>query len=274
MLFVTINIILTSKLYIMKSKKQVPEVKLQKSSVIFMQLGLILSLFIVYLIIEVESDYKPKVFAEIIDNRFDEVTTIGPVVVEPDAPRIKPTSKPPKVVVPVVKPPQVITNIQVIDNNSKTLETENTSTEVEPDEPVITTPVATPTPVPAPQTKEVEPVNINIVEYAPEYPGCTGSNEEKRACFNKKINKLVKRKFNTELAQTLGLNAGKKRISVQFIIDKNGEITNIKVRAPHKRLEKEALRVVKLLPRMKPARQGKNTAKVRFNLPIVFVVED
>ena len=256
----------------MKTKKQIPRVNLQKSSILFMQLGLIFALFSVYLIIEMESDYTPKVFAEMIYED-DEITTIGPVVVEPDEPKSKPITKP-KEVEPIVKTPKILVNIQVVDNTSKVKEADTAPTEVEPDEPI--TPVKQPVVIAQtpPKKKEEGPININIIQHAPEYPGCTGSKAEKRACFNKKIHRLVKRKFDTELAQTLGLEAGTKRIAVQFIIDENGDITNIKVRAPHKRLEKEAKRIINLLPKMKPGRQGDNTAKVKFNLPIVFNVED
>ena len=83
----------------------------------------------------------------------------------------------------------------------------------------------------------------------------------------------MQRKFNTDVAQDIGLEAGKKRMNVQFVIDKAGNIINIKVNAPHKKLEREVNRVIKLLPKMKPAMQGKNAASVRFNLPITFMVE-
>jgi protein TonB len=74
------------------------------------------------------------------------------------------------------------------------------------------------------------------------------------------------------LAQDLGLTEGMKRISVQFIIDKNGMVTNIKARAPHPRLQKEAIRIIKLLPKMSPGRQRNKAVNVRYNLPIGFRV--
>jgi len=42
---------------------------------------------------------------------------------------------------------------------------------------------------------------------------------------------------------------------MQFEIDKNGNIVNIKARAAHRRLEKEAKRVLLKLPQMEPAKQ-------------------
>ena len=99
-------------------------------------------------------------------------------------------------------------------------------------------------------------VPITVIENVPEYPGCEkGSNTEKRKCMSAKIAKFVQRKFNTDLAGDLGLS-GKQRISVIFKINKNGDVTGVRSRAPHPRLEKEAARVINMLPKMKPGRQS------------------
>ena len=117
-------------------------------------------------------------------------------------------------------------------------------------------------------------VILTIVENVPEYPGCErGSNAEKRKCMSKKIEKFVQRKFNTDLAGDLGL-AGKQRISVMFKIDKNGNVTGVRSRAPHPRLEKEAARVINMLPKMKPGRQRGKAVVVPYSLPITFKVQE
>jgi protein TonB len=67
---------------------------------------------------------------------------------------------------------------------------------------------------------------------------------------------------------------GKQRISVQFVVDQVGNIVDVQVRAPHKRLEKEAKRVIELLPQMTPGQQQKNAVRVKYNLPIVFEIQD
>jgi periplasmic protein TonB len=70
----------------------------------------------------------------------------------------------------------------------------------------------------------------------------------------------------------LGLEPGTKRIFVVFIIDKNGNITNIESRAPHKSLQLEAERVVKSLPKMEPGKQRGKPVGVKYSLPIVFEI--
>ena len=88
-----------------------------------------------------------------------------------------------------------------------------------------------------------------------------------------KVMKFVQKKFNTDLANDLGLE-GRQRISVQFKIDKNGNVVNVRARAPHPRLEQEAIRVVKALPKMTPGRQRGKAVGVLYALPILFQVEN
>lgn len=117
-------------------------------------------------------------------------------------------------------------------------------------------------------------VPIAFIENVPVFPGCEkGNNDTKRKCMSNKINKFVQKKFNTDLAERLGLT-GKQRISVVFKIDKKGDIVGVRSRAPHPRLEQEAARVINLLPKMKPGKQGGKAVNVSYSLPIVFLVQD
>ena len=117
-------------------------------------------------------------------------------------------------------------------------------------------------------------VPFSVIENVPIFPGCDkGNNEARRKCMSQKITKFVQRKFNTELAGDLGLS-GRQRISVIFKIDKNGDVVGVRARAPHPRLEKEATRVVNLLPKMKPGKQRGKAVVVPYSLPIIFQVQD
>ena len=61
------------------------------------------------------------------------------------------------------------------------------------------------------------------------------------------------------------------RVIVQFVVNKDGTIVDVKtVRSPDPNLTKEAERVVKEMPKWKPARQGNKTVRSRFNLPVMF----
>lgn len=63
------------------------------------------------------------------------------------------------------------------------------------------------------------------------------------------------------------------RVIVSFIVEKDGSIDSIKVfRSPHSSLSEEAIRVIKEMPRWKPAREGNKCIKSRFMLPINFKI--
>jgi hypothetical protein len=116
-------------------------------------------------------------------------------------------------------------------------------------------------------------VEFAIIDEVPVYPGCErGNNAEKRNCMAKNIAQFVSREFNTDIADDLGLS-GKQRINVIFKIDKNGNVVEARSRAPHQILEKEAVRVVKMLPKMKPGRQRGKPVIVPYSLPITFVLQ-
>ena len=135
------------------------------------------------------------------------------------------------------------------------------------------TPVPVSSIVVQPPVEDLE-VIFTVVEHVPEYPGCEkGTNAVKRKCMSKKIAKFVQRKFNTDLANDLGLT-GKQKISVVFKIDKNGSIIGVRSRAPHPDLEQEAARVINLLPKMKPGRQRGKAVVVPYFLPITFQVQE
>lgn len=138
------------------------------------------------------------------------------------------------------------------------------------------------------QKKEVTPDPIEVkkipkkaetltsIEKSPVYPGCEKNKTEKlkKKCFISKISKFVSSRFNSDLSQDLGLDAGVKRINVSFVIDKSGNVNVLKVRAQHKTLEKEALRVVNSLPKMKAGKKKGKSEPVYYNLPIVYKVEN
>ncbi len=120
-----------------------------------------------------------------------------------------------------------------------------------------------------------KPRNILTVGQVPIYPGCEdfSSNNDLRQCMSKKIARLVQRKFNTDLAESLGLT-GRQNIYVQFKIDKSGNVSEIEASAKHIKLKNEAIRVVDKIPQMIPGKEKDKIVEVMYSLPIVFVVRD
>ncbi|MEE9408382.1 MAG: energy transducer TonB [Polaribacter sp.] len=246
----------------MKNLKKIPTKQLEKFSNIFTQLGLVLVLFIVYLTLEHQTVQKTAIVFE------PERSNV--VYMELDTEIL--FTKEPKVVpkVEIVKAyPFILDKIEKGDNTI--IETIiDVSTEeptlidldsfVEIDEPEV--------------FKPEDAVPFFNLQNAPVFKGCENlSKEENKICFDKKMKKFVQRNFNAELANELGLHSGKHKIQTQFIINKEGNIIDVKIRAPHKRLEKETQRLINKLPKFKPGKQNNRTVKVRYILPITFSVE-
>ena len=66
-------------------------------------------------------------------------------------------------------------------------------------------------------------------------------------------------------------NRIKGHVVVQFVVDKKGKIGEVKVlRSVDKDLDKEAVRVVKSLPKFTPGRQNGKAVSVWYTLPVTF----
>ena len=61
------------------------------------------------------------------------------------------------------------------------------------------------------------------------------------------------------------------RVVISFVVNKDGSIVDAEaVKSPHPALAEEGLRVVKSMPKWKPAKEGGKVVRSRFNIPIVF----
>ncbi len=110
-------------------------------------------------------------------------------------------------------------------------------------------------------------VPINLLDKAPTFPGCP---EGDRACLNKSIQRFVAENFDMKMPVKLGIKPGTNKIYALFKIDKNGDITNIKVRAPHPKLKEHTMSIIKKLPKMLPGEKNNEPVKVGYTLPITF----
>jgi len=61
------------------------------------------------------------------------------------------------------------------------------------------------------------------------------------------------------------------RVTVSFIVEKDGRVSNVRLlRSVQSALDKEAIRVVKSMPKWTPGKQNGKPVRVRFNLPVMF----
>lgn len=130
------------------------------------------------------------------------------------------------------------------------------------------------------QEKDNDAMPYATVDKAPAYPGCENlSGKELQSCTTEKITNFVNTNFDTSLGKKLGIS-GMTRIVVQFKIDEDGKITQVRSRSladkPNVRqiLETEATRVVKSLPQMQPGQYKNNNVAIMYSLPIQFAVPE
>ena len=224
---------------------------------LFFQLGMILTLLLIYVALEWKT-----VDRHISD--FDQVSVQTEEFIEiPMTQRILDVKPPP--------PPPAPEKIEIVADEEEIIETVLESTETDEAEFVEVTEYEDIEEI-IEEEELVKDIPFAIIEEAPVYPGCKGNKEELKQCLQDQINKHVLKYFKTELAQELGLTVGKKKVYVQFKIDKTGKIVDIRARGPHTRLEKEAIRVVNLLPQMTPGRQRTKPVGVSYTLPITLQV--
>jgi len=241
--------------------KKYPHAVLENYSLILVQLGLVLSLFIVYEFLQLKS-YPREVkeltgtLVKVDDN--EQIIDFKPLEIE--------VKQPTQILIPE--------KILKVDDEVDVEEIIIESTETDEYQAVVVNPLKAIVTVAEEDEEVVEDVPFMVIENVPIFPGCKGNNQELRNCFSDEITKFVSKNFNGELAQDIGLAAGSvQKIFVMFKIDKNGDITEIQARAPHKTLENEAIRVIQKLPKMTPGKQRGKSVGVKYSLPITFKIE-
>ncbi len=240
----------------MEPKKN-PKADLTRRSVLFLQLGLILVLFITWQAIEWKTYDRDDIDTGQLnlDELDDEEIPITEIQNTPPPP-------PP--------PPPAPEIIEVVEDEEEVEEDVIESTESDQDEIIEVREV-----VEAPVEEEIEDVPFAVIENVPIFPGCENlsNNQQRKDCMSEKIKDFVNKRFNTDLGSQLGLS-GVNRVIVVFKIDQNGNIADVRARAPHPRLEQEAARVINALPKMQPGKQRGKAVGVSYSLPIVFQVQD
>ena len=159
---------------------------------------------------------------------------------------------------PPPPPPPAVQEVEVLNVVEDNVETESIeiNTEDDKEEVVIAAPVE------APEEEEEEEVIFVVVESMPEFPG------GQQALF-KYINENVKYPV---IAQENGIQG---RVICQFVVNKDGSIVDIEVvrSGGDPSLDKEAIRVIKSMPKWKPGKQRGKPVRVKFTLPVNFKLQ-
>lgn len=119
-----------------------------------------------------------------------------------------------------------------------------------------------PEPVRSEHIDKPQPVNstrvYDVVEQMPSFPGGISG---LRTYLNQNI------RYPAEAQE----NCVQGRVVVSFVVEKDGHISDVTVlRSVEPSLDKEAVRVVKNMPRWTPGKQGGEPVRVRFTVPVSF----
>lgn len=215
----------------MEPKKN-PKADLEKLRGTFTLAGLVLSLFIVYAMV----NWK---FYDV------QASQLGELVIEEEEEDIIPITQQNTPPPPPPPPPAAPEIIEIVEDDIEVEDIE-IDTEVEVDEVVE---------VFEEEEEIVEDEVFTIVEQMPEIPGG--------------IQKYLAQ--NVKFPPAAKANGISGRVFINFTVGKDGEIRDVKIlRGVHDLLDKEAVRVVKAMPKWKPGKQRGKAVSVSYNLPISF----
>jgi periplasmic protein TonB len=224
--------------------KKSPKADLESKRSVFLMVGLVLALGLTLVAFEYRS--APK-----------KTDTLGQLQMQDIEEEIIPITREQEVQPPPPPPPQVVEVLNIVDDEMEIDDDLKIDTEVTADMIIDVAPVI--------QTrKEVEEEDTQvffIVEDMPEFPG----------------GELALRQFIANsikypvIAQENGIQG---RVYVTFVVDADGSVSEPRIaRGVDPSLDKEALRVVGMLPKWKPGRQRGKPVRVSYTVPINFQLQ-
>ena len=224
-------------------EKKSPKANLENKKLMFMQIGLIISLLIAWLAFEHKS-YDKREIDESLLNR--EVVLDEEMVEITKQEEQKPQP---------VEAPQQTTQLEIVDDDVET-EDLNINAEVEQNE-VIEEYVA-------PEVVEEEVVEQEIFQIVEEMPAFPGGEAKLMEYVGKNI------KY-PQIARETGIQG---RVFIGFVVEPDGSVSNVKLlRGIGGGCDEEAMRVVKSMPKWKPGKQRGKAVRVSYQIPVYFKLQ-
>lgn len=225
--------------------KKSEKASLENKKLLFLEIGLIVSLLIVYIAFEWTTSEKQTVDALQETPQLVETEEMVPITQETPPP---PPSAP---AVPVLADQIDIVDdeIQVDDDLFLNLE-DQADMGVEIMDYVETV---------EEEEVEEEAIPFMLVEEKPSFMGGDAN------AFSKWVNERL---VYPEIAKENGVQG---RVTLQFTVNTDGTVSNVKVlRGVDPSLDKEAVRVVSMSPKWKPGKQRDRAVKVTYTFPVIF----
>ncbi len=101
------------------------------------------------------------------------------------------------------------------------------------------------------------------------WPGCDKNSRLSPAkCFDNNMRKHIIKTFRYPKEALSEKLSG--TVTVEFIINTKGKVEIIEVTGAHRYLQREAIRIIRALPKMKPGKWGKKPIGIVYTVPIAF----
>jgi len=220
--------------------KKYKKADLEGKKTYFFEVGLIIALLVVFAAFEYKSYDKQTIDLQqrAVDDTPEEIIPIT---------EHKPPPPPPP-------PPKQVTQIKIVEDDVEVEDEIEIDVEAD-DETVVEY-------VPVEEEEEIVEAEIfTVVESMPEFPDGTVE-------LYRYLNDNIK---YPPLAKESGIQG---RVFVNFVVEPNGNISNVKVlRGIGGGCDEEAVRVVENMPTWKPGKQRGRAVRVSYNLPIKFTLQ-
>ena len=224
-------------------EKKSPKANLENKKLMFMQIGMIISLLIAWLAFEHKSYDKREIDPSLLNR---EVTIDEEMVEITKQDEQKPQP---------VEVPKQTTQLEIVQDDVEVEDIE-INAEVEQNE-VLEEYVA-------PEVVEEEVVEQEIFKIAEEMPAFPGG----EAKLMEYVAKNVK---YPQIARETGVQG---RVYVNFVVEPDGSVSNVSVlRGIGGGCDEEAIRVVKSMPKWKPGKQRGKAVRVSYMLPVNFKLQ-
>lgn len=221
--------------------KKSPKASLEDKKTLFVMMGLVMVLSLLYIGFEwTESEVK-------VYDSFDTSVLAEEEIEIAQTQQELPPPPPPPV-------PDVVEVINIVEDDVIVESVEINTEDDKNKEVVIQAPVAAP-------IEEEDNVVFQVVETMPSFPGGDAS-------LFKFLGENVKYPV---IAQENGIQG---RVICQFVVNKDGSIVDVEVVRPvDPSLDKEAIRVIKSMPKWSPGKQRGKSVRVKYTLPVNFKLQ-
>ena len=224
-------------------EKKSPKANLENKKLMFIQIGMIISLLIAWLAFEHKSYDKREIDpsllrqTEIVEEEMVEITKQEEQKPQP------------------VEVPKQTTQLEIVQDD---VEVEDIEINAEVDQTEV---IEEYVPVEVEEEEVQEQEIFQIVEEMPAYPGGDA----------KLMEYVAKNIKYPQIARETGIQG---RVFVGFVVEPDGSVSNVKVlRGIGGGCDEEAMRVVKSMPKWKPGKQRGKAVRVSYMLPVNFKLQ-